>query len=65
MESQSCYTLKLAVTVDGKKSDAKEVRSGFGNSQYELSLLDSAGHLERVEVFRRRRPEQSRNKLWM
>src|SRR5260221_4467596 len=43
------YTLKLAVTVDGKKSDAKEVRFGIRELTYELSLLDSAGHLERVE----------------
>src|SRR5258707_9952661 len=43
------YTLKLAVTVDGKKSDAKEVLFGIRELTYELSLLDSAGHLERVE----------------
>ncbi len=43
------YTLKLAVTVDGKKSDAKEVRFGIRELTYELSLLDSTGHLERVE----------------
>jgi len=43
------YTLKLAVTVDKKKSDSKEVRFGIRELTYELSLLDSTGHLERVE----------------
>jgi hypothetical protein len=43
------YTLKLAVTVDGKKSDVKDVRFGIRELTYELSLLDSDGHLERVE----------------
>jgi hypothetical protein len=43
------YALKLAVTVDGKKSDVKEVRFGIRELTYELSLLDSTGHLERVE----------------
>jgi hypothetical protein len=43
------YTLKLAVTVDGKNSDAKEVRFGIRELTYELSLLDTSGHLERVE----------------
>jgi hypothetical protein len=43
------YTLKLSVTVDSKKSDTKEVRFGIRELTYELSLLDSAGHLERVE----------------
>jgi Exo-beta-D-glucosaminidase Ig-fold domain/Glycosyl hydrolases family 2/Concanavalin A-like lectin/glucanases superfamily/Glycosyl hydrolases family 2, sugar binding domain/Glycosyl hydrolases family 2, TIM barrel domain len=43
------YTLKLVVTVDGKKSDAKEVRFGIRELTYELSLLDGTGHLERVE----------------
>ncbi|HET7108096.1 MAG TPA: LamG-like jellyroll fold domain-containing protein [Candidatus Acidoferrum sp.] len=43
------YTLKLAVTVNGKQSDGKEVRFGIRELTYELSLLDSSGHLERVE----------------
>jgi hypothetical protein len=43
------YTLKLAVAVDGKNSDAKEVRFGIRELTYELSLLDASGHLERVE----------------
>jgi len=43
------YTLKLGVTVDGRNSDVKEVRFGIRELTYELSLLDSAGHLERVE----------------
>jgi hypothetical protein len=43
------YTLKLAVAVDGKKSDSKDVRFGIRELTYELSLLDSTGHLERVE----------------
>ena len=43
------YTLKLALTVDGKQSDAKAVRFGIRELTYELSLLDRSGHLERVE----------------
>jgi len=43
------YTLNLLMTVDGKKSDAKELRFGIRELTYELSLLDSTGHLERVE----------------
>src|SRR5882757_468309 len=43
------YTLKLAVTVGGQTSDVKDVRFGIRELTYELSLLDSAGHLERAE----------------
>jgi len=43
------YMLKLTVTVDGKKSDSKDVRFGIRELTYELSLLDGAGHLERLE----------------
>ncbi|HET6929694.1 MAG TPA: LamG-like jellyroll fold domain-containing protein, partial [Candidatus Acidoferrum sp.] len=43
------YTLKLTANVDGRKSDAKDVRFGIRELTYELSLLDSSGHLERVE----------------
>jgi hypothetical protein len=46
---QELYTLKLAVTVDGHPSDAKQVRFGIREISYELSLLDSAGHLRRME----------------
>ncbi|HXJ10773.1 MAG TPA: LamG-like jellyroll fold domain-containing protein [Candidatus Limnocylindrales bacterium] len=43
------YTLKLAVTVGGQTSDVKDVRFGIRELTYELSLLDSTGHLQRVE----------------
>jgi hypothetical protein len=46
---QELYTLKLAVAVDGHPSDAKQVRFGIREISYELSLLDSAGHLRRME----------------
>ncbi len=44
------YDLKLAFAGDGKESDAKKVRFGIREGTYELSLLDSAGNLRRVEV---------------
>ena len=46
---QELYTLKLNFTADGKQSDAKQVRFGIREISYELSLLDSTGHLRRIE----------------
>ena len=46
---QELYTLKLTFVADGKQSDSKQVRFGIREISYELSLLDSAGHLRRVE----------------
>jgi hypothetical protein len=43
------YTLKLSFAESGRDSDSKEVRFGIREITYELSLLDSAGHLRRVE----------------
>jgi Glycosyl hydrolase 2 galactose-binding domain-like/Exo-beta-D-glucosaminidase Ig-fold domain/Glycosyl hydrolases family 2/Concanavalin A-like lectin/glucanases superfamily/Glycosyl hydrolases family 2, TIM barrel domain len=43
------YTLKLSFSEGGKQSDAKEVRFGIREITYELSLLDSSGHLRRVD----------------
>jgi Exo-beta-D-glucosaminidase Ig-fold domain/Glycosyl hydrolases family 2/Concanavalin A-like lectin/glucanases superfamily/Glycosyl hydrolases family 2, sugar binding domain/Glycosyl hydrolases family 2, TIM barrel domain len=46
---QELYSLKLAFTTDGRPSDTKQVRFGIREITYELSLLDSTGHLRRVE----------------
>ncbi len=47
---QELYQLKLAFTEDGRQMDAKQVRFGIREITYELSLLDSSGHLRRIEV---------------
>ncbi len=46
---QELYTLKLTFAADGRESDSKQVRFGIREITYELSLLDSTGHLRRVE----------------
>src|SRR6202451_3279688 len=46
---QELYHLKLSFAVGGPISDTKEVRFGIREITYELSLLDTAGHLRRVE----------------
>ena len=43
------YTLQLSFTEGNTESDAKQVRFGIREITYELSLLDSAGHLRRLE----------------
>ncbi len=43
------YHLKLTLNDVAAESDTKEVRFGVREITYELSLLDSAGHLRRVE----------------
>jgi len=43
------YTLKVVFAEGSRESDAKDVRFGIREITYELSLLDSAGHLRRVE----------------
>ena len=43
------YHLKLAVNAAASVSDTKDVRFGVREISYELSLLDSTGHLRRVE----------------
>ncbi len=43
------YHLKLSVTSGRDVSDIKQLRFGIREITYELSLLDSAGHLRRVE----------------
>ena len=43
------YTLHLSFSEGTAESDVKDVRFGIREITYELSLLDSAGHLRRVE----------------
>ncbi len=43
------YTLHLSFTQGSIQSDSKDVRFGIREVTYELSLLDSTGHLRRVE----------------
>jgi hypothetical protein len=43
------YTLHLSFSVGASESDAKELRFGIREITYELSLLDRAGHLRRLE----------------
>lgn len=43
------YHLKLTVNDGADVSDTKEIRFGVREISYELSLLDSTGHLRRVE----------------
>lgn len=44
------YKLKLSLTEGGKESDAKEITFGMREVTYEISLMDSTGHLQRVEI---------------
>lgn len=46
---QELYTLKLSFSENGSESDSRQVRFGIREITYELSLLDSAGQLRRVE----------------
>ena len=43
------YTLKVSFSEAGKESDAKDIRFGIREITYEISLLDSIGHLRRVD----------------
>jgi len=43
------YTLQLSFSEGAVESDAKELRFGIREITYELSLLDSSGHLRRLE----------------
>jgi beta-galactosidase/beta-glucuronidase len=43
------YHLKLSVASGGEVSDTKDLRFGIREITYELSLLNAAGHLARVE----------------
>ncbi|MGH9736268.1 MAG: glycosyl hydrolase 2 galactose-binding domain-containing protein [Candidatus Acidiferrales bacterium] len=47
---QNLYHLKVGVDVASQESDSKEIQFGIREITYELSLLDSTGHLRRVEV---------------
>ena len=47
--SPELYTAKLSLQSGGIASDSKDVRFGVREITYELSLLDSTGHLRRVE----------------
>jgi Exo-beta-D-glucosaminidase Ig-fold domain/Concanavalin A-like lectin/glucanases superfamily/Glycosyl hydrolases family 2/Glycosyl hydrolases family 2, sugar binding domain/Glycosyl hydrolases family 2, TIM barrel domain len=46
---QELYQAKLTFSESGKESDVKSVRFGIREITYELSLLDSTGHLRRLE----------------
>jgi hypothetical protein len=46
---QELYHLKLSVTQGKSESDVKQLRFGIREITYELSLLDSMGHMRRVE----------------
>jgi hypothetical protein len=46
---QDLYHLKLSFTEGDKESDSKQIRFGIREITYELSLLDSTGHLRRLE----------------
>ncbi len=50
MGEQALHTAHVTVAADGAESDAKDVRFGIREITYELSLMDPAGHLRRVEV---------------
>jgi hypothetical protein len=43
------YTLQLSFSEGSTESDGKQLRFGIREITYELSLLDSAGHLRRLE----------------
>ena len=47
--AQELYHLELAFAVGKQTSDTKEVRFGMRQISYELSLLDTTGHLRRVD----------------
>ena len=44
------HTAHITVAADGRESDAKDVRFGMRQMSYELSLMNPAGRLRRVEV---------------
>ncbi|MGB7848826.1 MAG: LamG-like jellyroll fold domain-containing protein [Candidatus Acidiferrum sp.] len=46
---QDMYTLEVSFSAGGKESDSRNVRFGIREITYELSLLDSTGHLRRVD----------------
>jgi hypothetical protein len=47
--NQELYQAKVTFSEGGKDSDVKSVRFGIREITYELSLLDSTGHLRRLE----------------
>ena len=48
--AQALHDLTLTVAVDGQVSDTKAIRFGMRQVTYDLSLMDRAGELERVNV---------------
>jgi hypothetical protein len=46
---QELYTAKLTFSENGGESDTKQTRFGIREITYELGLLDSTGHIRRVE----------------
>ena len=47
---QALHDLTLTTTVDGQPSDTRTLRFGMRQVTYDLSLMDQAGDLERVNV---------------
>ena len=45
------HTLRTSFTAGGTASSSRQIEFGMREVSYELSLLDAAGHLHRVEVF--------------
>lgn len=43
------HMLHLAVSIDGAETDAKDIRFGIREISYEISLVDGAGKLQRVD----------------
>ena len=53
------HTLRTSFTIGGKISSTRQIQFGMREISYELSLLDSAGHLRRVEVLPSRTYDQA------
>ncbi len=52
------YHLKLSVATGRDVSDTKQLRFGIREITYELSLLDTAGRVRRVEYAPAKRPAE-------
>lgn len=53
------HTLRMTFTTGHKVSSTRQIQFGMREVSYELSLLDSTGHLHRVEVFPSRTYDQA------
>ena len=52
------HTLRTSLTIGRTVSSSRQIEFGMREVSYELSLLDAAGHLRRVEVFPSRTYDQ-------